>query len=172
MNSTHNVSSPGPEPQTFRVINIQIQFLTTPDQIGSDMSVMRVVVPSGTIIPLHKHADPELFYVLGGTVEAFQGDTDQEHWRTFHAGETISIPGGIKHAVRNISAMSASCLVVTKTELYSFFLSLAQPVTGDEQVSPPTPSEMRELFDMAERYGYWLATPEENIAIGISMAEV
>jgi hypothetical protein len=36
---------------------------------------------------------------------------------------------------------------------------------------PPTPNEMQQLFSTAQRYGYWLASPDENAAIGISLPQ-
>lgn len=165
---THTSPTAQAEPPTFKLLNAQLQFVTTPDETGSDIGMMRTELPPGATIPLHRHADPEIFYVLEGTLEVFQEKLGHAEWDTLRPGQTAAIPGGIKHAVRNPSAVAVICLAVTKTELYSFFWSLAQLSTGDEPVGPPDPGDMRRLFDIAERYGYWLATPEENTAIGIS----
>ena len=168
MVDTHNSPTAQAELPTFELLNAQLQFLTTPDQTGSDISMMRTVLPPSATIPLHKHADPEIFYVLGGNLEVFQEKLGHAGWDTLRPGQTAAIPGEIKHAVRNPSTEAVICLTITKTKLYSFFRSLAQLSTGDEPVCPPDPGDMRRLFDIAERYGYWLATPEENTAIGIS----
>ena len=58
---------------------------------------------------------------------------------------------------------------VSKQELYSFFRELARPFDPNRPPAPPTPDEMQQLFGVAEKYEYWLASPDENAAIGISL---
>jgi hypothetical protein len=58
---------------------------------------------------------------------------------------------------------------VSKQELYSFFGELARPFDPNRPPAPPTPEEMQHLFSAAEKYKYWLASREENAAIGISL---
>jgi hypothetical protein len=60
-------------------------------------------------------------------------------------------------------------IIVTKQELYSFFREIAQPFDPNRPAAPPTPEEMQQLFSVAEKYEYWLASPDENAAIGISL---
>jgi quercetin dioxygenase-like cupin family protein len=62
------------EEQTFIVLGVLIQFLSAPEQINDQISVMRGTVPEGVVIPLHSHADPEIFYVLNGSLEVFQAE--------------------------------------------------------------------------------------------------
>jgi hypothetical protein len=37
------------------------------------------------------------------------------------------------------------------------------------EVEPPTPEELQHFAATAIRYGYWLATPEENAAVGLTL---
>jgi quercetin dioxygenase-like cupin family protein len=66
---TKTGTSRGTEEQTFIVLGVLLQFLSTPEQINDQISVMRGTVPSGVVIPLHSYADPEIFYVLNGSLE-------------------------------------------------------------------------------------------------------
>ena len=151
------------EQQTFMVLGVLLQFLSTPEQINDQISVMRGTVPPGVVVPLHSHADPEIFYVLNGSLEVFQS----EGWQTVTAGEVVSIPGNVRHALRNTSPSSTTLITVSKQELYSFFREFARPFDPNSPPAPPTPEEMQQLFSVAEKYKYWLASPEENAAIGI-----
>jgi len=144
----------GAERQTFIVLGVLLQFLSTPEQINDQISVMRGTVPSGVVIPLHSHADPEIFYVLNGSLEVFQA----EGWQTVTAGEVVSIPGNVRHALRNTSPSPITLITVSKQELYSFFRELARPLDSNRPPAPPTPEEMRQLFSVAEKYEYWLAS--------------
>ena len=146
-----------------------LQFLTTPEQINDQISVMRGTVPSGVVIPLHSHADPEIFYVLNGSLEVFQAEGPSAGWQTVNAGEAVSIPGNVRHALRNTSPSPITSIIVSKQELYSFFRELARPFDPNMPPSRPAPDELRELRSAAQKYKYWLATPDENAAIGISL---
>ena len=159
----------GVEEQTFIVLGVLLQFLSTPEQINDQISVMRGTVLSGVQIPLHSHADPEIFYVLNGSIEVFQAEGQSAGWQIVTAGEVVSIPGNVRHALRNTSSSPMTSITVSKQELYSFFRELARPFDPNRPPAPPTPEEMQQLFSVSEKYEYWLASPDENAAIGISL---
>jgi quercetin dioxygenase-like cupin family protein len=173
MNATSETktgTSRGAEQQTFMVLGVLLQFLSTPEQINDQISVLRGTIPAGIVIPLHSHADPEIFYVLNGSLEVFKAEGPSEGWQRVNAGEVVSIPGNVKHALRNTSPSPITAISVSKQELYSFFRELARPFDPNRPAAPPTPEEMQQLFSVAEKYGYWLASPDENAAIGISIS--
>jgi hypothetical protein len=114
-------------------------------------------------------ADPEIFYVLDGSLEVFQAEGPSEGWQTINAGEVVSIPGNGKHALRNTSSSPTTSITVSKQQLYSFFRELARPFDPHRPPAPPTPNDMQQLFSAAGKYEYWLASPDENAAIGISL---
>ena len=84
--------------------------------------------------------------VLNGSLGVFQAQGPSAGWQTVNASE-----------------------VVSNQELYSFFRELARPFDPNRLPAPPTPEEMQQLFSVAEKYEYWLASPDENAAIGISL---
>jgi quercetin dioxygenase-like cupin family protein len=168
MNATSETktdTSRGADPQTFIVLGVLLQFLSTPEQINDQISVMRGTVPPSVVIPLHSHSDPEIFYVLDGSLEVFQS----EGWQIVAAGEVVSFPGNVRHALRNTSSNPVTTITVSKQKLYSFFRELARPFDPNNPPGPPTPEEMQQLFSVAKKYKYWLASPDENAAIGISL---
>jgi quercetin dioxygenase-like cupin family protein len=126
----------GAEQQTFIVLGVLLQFLSTPEQINDQISVMRGTVPSGVVIPLHSHADPEVFYVLNGSLEVFHAEGPSEGWKTVTAGEVVSIPGSVRHALRNTSSSPITSITVSKQELYSFFRELARPFDPNRPAAP------------------------------------
>src|ERR1700726_5024917 len=157
------------EQQTFIVLGVLLHFLSTPEQINDQIGVMRGTVPSGVVIPLHSHSDPEIFYALKGSLEVFQAEGPSAGWQTVNTAEVVSIPGNVRHAVRNTSPSPMTSIIVTKQELYSFFRELAQPFDPNRPPEPPTPEGMQQLFQLAAKYEYWLGSPDENAAIGISL---
>jgi hypothetical protein len=107
--------------------------------------------------------------VLNGSLEVFQAEGPSAGWQTANAAEVVSIPGNVRHALRNTSPSPITSITVSKQELYSFFRELARPFDPNRPPAPPTPEEMQQLFSVAEKYEYWLASPDENAAIGISL---
>jgi hypothetical protein len=60
-------------------------------------------------------------------------------------------------------------LITTTSKLGRFLQEVGRPVVQGERVGPPSPDEIQRFVKTAERYGYWLATPEENASLGISL---
>ena len=143
------------------------EFLASPHEAGSDICLIRGTIPPGVAVPLHSHSDVELFYVLEGSLEAFQFGNGTSEWASFGPGDVVTISGNTKHALRNSSTLPATTVVVTTSKLYSFFQEVSKPVDRDRAAKPPTPEEIEKLFETAARYGYWMGSPEENAAIGL-----
>src|SRR5258706_4283979 len=139
------------EEQTFIVLGVVLQLLSTPEQISDQISVMRGTVPSGVVIPLHSHADPEIFYVLNGSLEVFQAEGPSAGWQTANAAEVVSIPGNVRHALRNTSPSPITSIIVSKQELYSFFRELARPFDPNCPPATPTLAKIQQLFNDRER---------------------
>jgi hypothetical protein len=75
------------------------------------------------------------------------------------------VPGNVLHAHRNLSSEPAIDLIVTTARLGRFFEEIGRPVT--DSPIPPTPGELARFVETSMKYGYVLATPEENAAVGI-----
>lgn len=153
--------------QTFVVLGNLLQFLNEPGIGQDDVCVMTVGLPSEAVIPLHSHADPELFFLLQGTLDVYQEATD---WSTATAGQLVAIPGHVKHALRNADDGTVRAILISKTGIHDFFRELAQPFDSDFTPNQGSPKELEALFAAAARHGYWIASPGENAAIGIFLA--
>ena len=151
--------------QVFNVAGVLCQFLASPEEVGDAICLIRGTMLPGVVVPLHSHAEPELLYILEGSLEVFR----PSGWMTVGVGEVVTIPGSVKHALRNSSSLPITLALVTKSELYKFFRELAKPFDAKQSNAFPTPEAMQALFRIAAKYGYWLASPEENAAIGLSI---
>jgi quercetin dioxygenase-like cupin family protein len=155
--------------QLFNVAGVLLQFLASPEEVGDTICVIRGTMPPGVVVPLHRHEDLELLYVLEGTLEAYRSSEGTPGWTSASVGDVVVIPGNVKHALRNTSSVPVTLAVVTKSELYAFFRELAKPFDPNLHPASPTAEEIQELFAVAAKHGYWLASPEENAAIGLRM---
>jgi uncharacterized RmlC-like cupin family protein len=91
-------------------------------------------------------------------------------WIACKPGDFIQVPSGSKHAFRNRSAEPAISLVSTTAKLGHFFEEIGRRVSARDQSAIPMLEELQHFMEVAIRYGYWLATPEENAAAGIRLS--
>ena len=145
-----------------------LQFLVTPAQSSEAFTLIRGIVPPGVAIPLHSHADPEVLFVLEGELNVLKYEGGSSHWVTTKAGETVCIPGDVRHALRNTSTATVTLLLTTTPNIYRFFRELGKPFHPDQPLGPPTPQDMQRLLDLAAQHNYWMASSLENAAIGLS----
>ena len=146
-----------------------IEFMILPDETGGAFTVMQGTIPPGVSVPLHSHADVEGFFVTSGEVEVLMQRTDRLEWIKARSGEFIRVPGGSKHAFRNVSQEPCRQLITTTGKLGHFFQEIGRRIVPGEPLGPPTPEVLRHFLQVAAKYGYWLGSPEENAAIGISL---
>jgi quercetin dioxygenase-like cupin family protein len=151
----------------FNILGPEVQFLVEPVEAAEGFGLIRGVVAPGIAVPLHSHADPEVMFVLDGALEFLQHDDKSGRWLTARAGEIISIPSNVKHALRNSSHEETSLLSVTTPNIYGFFRAIANTVNSGSKPGPLTPADMERLMTLSARHNYWLAPPEENAAIGL-----
>ncbi len=145
------------------VLGPLVQFLTGVSDSDEDYCLMRGTVPAGVVVPLHSHAERETFYVLEGVVQGLWED----HWITLGGGDVFDVPGGLKHGWRNVSGASVSLLFVVPMRLGRFFRDIGRSVTMASQ-SAPGPADFQRLLEIAHTYGYWLGSPADNAAVGLS----
>lgn len=123
----------------------------------------------GVVAPLHSHAEPEILYVLNGSLQVYRSTEGTNGWTNADVGDVVIIPGSVKHALRNAFSLPGTLALVTKSKLYQFFRELAKPFDPSQPPFAPTPEAMQGLFEAAAKYGYWLGSPAENAAIGLNM---
>jgi quercetin dioxygenase-like cupin family protein len=157
--------------QTFDIFGVRLQFLIEPGQSSGKIALYRGTLHPGIVVPLHSHPEPEVFYVLEGSLEVYQERGDRQGWSIYRAGNVVAIPVDVKHALRNTSSSPATTLLVTQDLLYGFFREIAKPIDGHPGTHP-SPEELQQLFIVAARYGYWMGSPEENGAIGINLGQL
>jgi quercetin dioxygenase-like cupin family protein len=126
--------------------------------------VLKGTVPPGIIVPLHSHPDRETFYVLGGQLRALKGDT----WQTLQVGDVFDVPGGTRHAFRNLENESASILIATTTSLTRFLLKVARPI-ANVPPGPPTSEVLQRFAQASLAEGHWLGSVSDNAAVGITL---
>jgi Cupin domain len=130
--------------------------------------VMKGTIPAGGSVPLHSHLDPESFFVISGRAQVLIERADRLEWIDVKAGDFVHIPGGAKHAHRNPSNGPVVELATSTPRLGRFFQEVARPLAAGRP-TPPTPEDLERFARIAAKYQHWLASPEENAAVGIQV---
>ena len=131
--------------------------------------VMKGTIPPGVSVPIHSHADAESFYVLSGEAQVLVATEAGLQWQTLRPGDFIHIPGGAKHAWRNVSGEPMAALITCTAKLGRALREMGQ-LASEAGKRIPRPADIQRLMEISERYGYWLGNPEENAAVGIELA--
>jgi quercetin dioxygenase-like cupin family protein len=127
--------------------------------------VIRGTIPPGVTVPLHSHADAESFYVLSGAAEAVVQTEDEPEWQVLRPGDFLHVPGGTKHAWRNVFSEPMSALIPCTARLGRALREMGQLTNDVTQFTSQAP--IQHLAEISEHYGYWLGSREENAAVGI-----
>jgi len=77
--------------QTFNTFGVLLNFLVTPAETGHEVSLFKGILPPGVVIPLHSHAEPEVFYVLEGLLEVYRESGQPQGWSTTQPGGVLAI---------------------------------------------------------------------------------
>jgi quercetin dioxygenase-like cupin family protein len=149
----------------FDLFGATVQFLTD-DCAEEELCLLRGTIPPGVSVPIHSHFENETFYVLSGEIQVLTEHNGESRWLPVKTGDVIQIPGGAIHAFRNQSKRPVANLIVTTTRLGRFFREIGRPMSAAG--TPPRPEELQNFITTAARYCYWLASPEENAAAGIT----
>jgi quercetin dioxygenase-like cupin family protein len=149
---------------TIDILGPQIRFLTPLVDDPDEYCVISSVVPPNVVVPLHSHPEREIFLILSGALDAFDGSA----WRIYGTGEVFDVPSGAKHAFRNTSAAPVSVVLVTSASMGRFFRSVGRPAS-DVPPGPPTSEAISAFATAATQHGYWLGSPAENAEVGISL---
>ncbi len=146
-----------------------VQPRVTPNETNEQFAVFEVIQAPGSAIPLHSHPAVEWMYVLEGTVQVLTYRDGHAHWLDVTPGESLVVPTNARHALRNATSETMRLLCMGPTSIWRFFEEVARP-TGADGTSPElTLDWQRELLAAASRHGYWMASPQENAAVGLVM---
>ena len=155
--------------ETLDVFGPSVQFLVAPQGSDEAPCVIKGTIPPGGSVPIHSHQAIEVFYVLSGNVEVLREKHGKSHWIAAGPGDFIEVPSGAKHGFRNRSQHPVVQLITTTSKLGRFFQQIGRSIPQGANGNPPSPDQLQHFVRTSERYGYWLATPEENAAAGISL---
>jgi len=145
-----------------------VEFLTSPQEAGIDFCLLRGVIPPGVSVPLHSHPDTEDFIVISGEGQALRQRTGGHEWIELKAGDHVHVPANAPHAWRNTGSAPFVTYIITTPKLGKFFQEVGRSTGPNQPVTAEDIAEFAARFQsVAEKFGYWNGTPEENAAVGI-----
>jgi quercetin dioxygenase-like cupin family protein len=154
--------------ETLELFGPSFQFLLAPQPSDEAPCVIKGTIPPGVSVLIHQHRSVEACFVISGNVEVLSESGGVTHWIPAGPGDFIEIPSNAKHAFRNKSEHPVVVLMTINSKLGRFFQEIGRPITPGARLNPPSPDELQRLVKTCERYGYWLAKPEENASAGVA----
>jgi quercetin dioxygenase-like cupin family protein len=152
------------------VLGPTVEFLVLPLESAAGYCIMKGTIPPGVSVPLHSHPDDESFFLLSGRLQALDQRKDGSKWINMNAGDFRHVPQDVRHAWKNKSNEPAVTIIVTTPRLGRFFQETGRPVTADAFSQAPSPADIQRFVEVAARYDHWLASPQENAAVGIKLS--
>jgi quercetin dioxygenase-like cupin family protein len=152
------------------VLGPTVEFLVLPSESAAGYCIMKGTIPPGVSVPLHSHPDDESFFLLSGRLQALDQRKDGFKWISMNAGDFRHVPPDVRHAWKNKSNEPAVTIIVTTPRLGRFFQEIGRPVTADAFSQAPSPGDIQRFVEVAARYDHWLASPQENAAVGIKLS--
>jgi quercetin dioxygenase-like cupin family protein len=142
------------------------RFLTKAEgnAMNNAFCIREVVLPTGAHIPLHLHPEPEFFYVLAGSCEFATIEDGVEKWAVSETGDSILIPVGVPHALRNVSGADVRLLAVTTYSQELFLREAGTPADPEKPPRAASGEELERVFTTAARFDTYTVTPERSLA--------
>ena len=147
------------------VLGPTIDVLTPLEGRDDDVCVMRGVIPPGAFVSMHSHDDFEAFLQMSGQAEGLSYTADGFDWLPIRPGEVFFVPCGANHAFRNRFAEPAVTTIVSTVRLGRFFERVG--IDTAAAAIAPSPERLQHFLRVADEFGYWNASPEENARVGI-----
>jgi quercetin dioxygenase-like cupin family protein len=169
LRSTESTGSTAPtvEPaqEALDVMGARVEVLARLGDADDALVLLRETVHPGRAVSLHSHADPECFFVTAGVLDLYRED---KGWLKLEAEQFEHVGRDIRHAVRNGGTEPVELVMVTTVRMARFFSDIGSPAT---EVEPRRPNAMQlaAFLGHVTDYGYWVAPPEENLAIGLDL---
>ncbi len=151
-------------PELIDMVGARFEVVARMGGGDADTVLFRTRMAAGKVVPLHSHIDPECFYVLAGRIEVFVVD-HVPRWHMIDTGRSLLVANGLKHAVRNMTDQPADLILATNNRLARYFREAGRPAAADTDLLPPTPDDIQRMTQVANTYGYWIASPTESAAM-------
>jgi hypothetical protein len=104
---------------------------------------------------------------LRGEAQVLLEHDGRLEWKHVRSGDFVHVPPDAKHAQGKPTSAPVTQIVITTPDVGEFFLEIGRPVPPSGVLPVPTREDLQRLA-AAARHQHWLATPEENAAIGIA----
>jgi quercetin dioxygenase-like cupin family protein len=146
-----------------------IELLTSLAGEAHDPCIMRGTIAPGGIVPLHSHADPEIFVQQSGTLEGLSQSANGSRWLPIRPGGVFYVPGGARHSFRNLAREPAVSLIISTVRMGHFFARIGVAISGTRAPEPITSERLQHFLKVSNEFGYWNGSPADNAAVGLNV---
>jgi hypothetical protein len=152
------------------VLGPTVEFLVLPSESAAGYCIMKGTIPPGRVGPSSQSSGRREFF---SSLWQASGSGSAKGWFQMdkhERGRFRHVPQDVRHAWKNKSNEPAVTIIVTTPRLGRFFQEIGRPVTVDAFSQAPSPADIQRFVEVAARYDHWLASPQENAAVGIKLS--
>ncbi len=123
-------------------------------ETGGQFCIFETVIPHNGGVPMHRHPEDEVFYLLEGRMSFARMSGAGEEWMSAEPGDCVHVPGNEWHAFRNPATQPARMLTISMSALGAFFEEASTLLEADGPVQgPPSPDAIKKLVSLTKKYG-------------------
>ncbi|HVT99417.1 MAG TPA: cupin domain-containing protein [Acidobacteriaceae bacterium] len=134
------------------ILGIVVTTLVSNQETRDQFGVFEALIPPGAGIPLHRHPDVELFYILEGqlcVVREVNGAAEEFVVARDQGG---FIPADANHGFVNNGVAPARALITCTRGLEAFLAEAGRPAK-ESAGGPPTGEEVERVLAIARKHG-------------------
>jgi len=121
---------------------------------GGQFCMFETVIPPNGGVPMHRHPENEVFYLLEGQLSFARMSDGGEEWMTADTGDCVHVPGNEWHAFRNPGTQPARMLTIGMGALGAFFEEASKLLeSGGPVQGPPSPEAIQKMVSLTKKYG-------------------
>ena len=154
---------PAPPKESIDALGLRLDVLARLGTSDEDLVLLRCAIHPGRFMPLYGYADPQSLFVIDGVLDIYRAENG---WAEARAEGAVNLRAGVRYAVQNTGSIPSYVLLVTTAPIIRFLAAIGAPATGPEP-PPPRAEELAAFSHRGGEFGLWIASRDENIAIGL-----
>lgn len=99
----------------------------------------------------------------------YQEEHGEGTWLRVQKGDFAVVHSNARHAWRNHSQVPCACFIITGGDVFRYLRGITDFQKEARQQGTSQGEVIRKIFALADETNGWLATPEENAAIGLRL---
>jgi len=151
--------------EKLELLGVELQWKLTDAETKNQYCILEAIIPSGVMMPPHRHPDQEAFFILEGAPEFALESPHGFEWCFSVPGELVNIPPMTLHGFRNPTTSDVRALIACTPNLGRFFEEAGLPFDYETPYRHKIPSaeQIQRVMEISERYGHVFSSEKPGV---------